>query len=309
MDNESELCESVEIEEISDGSYRHSFIISKAFYGFIFGRLDTIKDLQSETNTTIPLPDSRKSWSGDVCILGSSREEIITCREKIHRIAEDSRKNIRYTHFVSIPLNNDEFKGNYKAFREQILRDPTREIHGIVDEMFVGGNKLHLTVGMLLLLDDEEKRKAAETLEKCVEDVVQPILTRETEPIRLKIEGLECMNSNPAKASILYGRVEENRILQELVDKVFGYFIEKGLMKSQYDNKVKLHMTLMKTSRLRGKSKKHQRQRTFDATKILEDFGNYEFGETTLDTLHICECSTDVSDGSYPILTRIDLIY
>lgn len=50
-------------------------------------------------------------------------------------------------------------------------------------------------------------------------------------PITIKVQGLNYMNDDPSNISVLYGEVLENNTLQEIADKTFEYFIQKGKQK------------------------------------------------------------------------------
>lgn len=51
------------------------------------------------------------------------------------------------------------------------------------------------------------------------------------EPLIITLKGIHCMESNPAKAKVLYTQVyEETGILQDICDKIFEYFLKQGLV-------------------------------------------------------------------------------
>lgn len=54
-----------------------------------------------------------------------------------------------------------------------------------------------------------------------------PIL-EETGPINIRLQGVACMNDDPADVKILFAQITHNEKLQELVNKVAEYFIDIG---------------------------------------------------------------------------------
>ncbi|KAK0086430.1 hypothetical protein PV325_003207 [Microctonus aethiopoides] len=294
----------MQIDLTNNGSFKHLYYVPKAFYGFIIGYKGSVKKkIETETNTSITVPKINSNHE-EIEIVGRSRASVISCRRRIDLLIESSRNKIRFTHFISIPLNTEIIMHNFENFKSGILNYSQHELEGISDDIFVSSKKLHLTIGMLRLLNEKERHEAAEALSSCVKNIIQPILMKIQNPITIKIQGLNYMNDDPSNISVLYGEVLENKTLQEIADKTFEYFIQKGLMTVMHSEKVKLHMTLMKSSR---NINKDQRRTTFNASKILKDYKNYVFGETTLKTINISERETRAADGYYNMLTNINL--
>ncbi|KAG8034355.1 hypothetical protein G9C98_007431 [Cotesia typhae] len=216
------------------------------------------------------------------------------------------KEKLSFTHFVSIPLDYEVIINNFIKFKNEILNDSELKLSGLSEKCFVSPYKLHLTIGMLLLVDDKEKNDAIGTLDACVKNVIKPIL-KEKGPINIKIQGLEIMNDDPEKVKILYGKVLKNDTLQEIANKTQNFFVEKGLMKIQYTETVNLHMTLINTSCAIDKSKKNSKAPTFDATKILKKYKDYYFGDSKMEKINISIRKVISEDGSYEKLTEFNL--
>ncbi|XP_015114161.1 activating signal cointegrator 1 complex subunit 1 [Diachasma alloeum] len=308
-DMTSEACEndSIEIEQIDGGKFRHTLDIPNTFNGHIVGyKGDTKKKLERETKTTIRVP--LKNSTDLVTITGYTKGDVISCRQRIDLLIEFSRRKIPPTHFVSIPLKNDEIVQNYESFKDRILTDSEFKHSGVVEDMFISPSKLHLTVGMLLLLDEKEMKEAADVLNECVETIVKPIMKDLKEPLMVKIQGLDYMNDDPTKVSVLYGKILPNEKLQEIANKVFGFFLEKQLMRVERTESVKLHMTVINSSKLIPIDQRRRSRRIyFNAVRILSAFQDYNFGEIEVKTLDICQRDTKEADGSYKIITRVEL--
>lgn len=86
---------------------------------------------------------------------------------------ETSRKKIHYTHFLSIPLNKKEIMDNYNSFKNDVLENYDKTAYNIDKSLFQTPSKLHLTIGMLKLLDDNEKKQAIDALMNCKEKIIE----------------------------------------------------------------------------------------------------------------------------------------
>ncbi|XP_057327157.1 activating signal cointegrator 1 complex subunit 1 [Microplitis mediator] len=309
MNNEvnSRDCD-IAVEILKDGRYQHTVNIPQVFYRFLIGHAGSIKkNLECETKTMIKIPNIGSKHT-DIVITGKNRSSVISCRQRIDLIVESSKKKIPFTHFVSIPLNEETIINNFIKFKNEILNDSEIMSKGLMEDFFVSPNKFHLTIGMLLLINNEDKKKAVETLNACVNEIIKPIL-QQSGPLKLKIQGVEIMNDDEKRVTVLYGKVLKNDILQEIANKTFNFFIQKDLMSVQYTEAVKLHMTLIKTSRVTDKSsKKNSSLAQFDATKILKNYKDYYFGESQLEKINISARNTETDVGHYETLTEINLL-
>ncbi|XP_003375838.1 activating signal cointegrator 1 complex subunit 1 [Trichinella spiralis] len=69
--------------------------------------------------------------------------------------------------------------------------------NNICKDLFQNPNRLHLTVGTLVLMNENERKIARELLHQCKESVVL-----------CRLHGIEIMNDDPANVNVLYGKVE-----------------------------------------------------------------------------------------------------
>ncbi|XP_073957558.1 activating signal cointegrator 1 complex subunit 1-like [Choristoneura fumiferana] len=213
----------------------------------------------------------------------------------------------KLTHFVSIPMNSPEIMKSFTNFKESVLRDCSSQ--GVEESVFISANKLHLTVGVMSLMDDEEKLLATTLLTDAKEKVIMPILNYL--PLKIRMKGLAYMKNNPEKIDVLYAKVEEcgsqSGSLQQVADGVVDHFHSKGLMKKEEFGRknVNLHVTLL-NSRYRARASSQDvrtRQRifrqSFDGTQILEKFGDYEFGVMEFGDIHLSQFGDIGADGYY----------
>ncbi|XP_011306067.1 activating signal cointegrator 1 complex subunit 1 [Fopius arisanus] len=299
--------DSIPIEEIDGGKFRHIVDIPSAFYGHIMGcQGATKKKLEMETKTTVRVP--YKNSSDPLTITGVTARDIISCRNRMDLLVEKAKIKMPPTHFVSIPLNTEEIIQSYERFRERIVNDPDFKNMRIDEKMFVKPTTLHVTIGMLLLLDEKTTKEAADVLNECVETIVKPIIKGLSKPLVVKIQGVDCMNDDPEKVTVVYGTIPTNETLQEMANKIFQFFIQKQLMKVTYTENVKLHMTLIKSSKVVPiDQRRGSRKIDFNAREILSTFKDYNFGEMELKHLEICHRHSKNDDGSYKTIAKVEL--
>lgn len=108
-----------------------------------------------------------------IVITARDRKAIVSARHRINLLMEASRKKIRYTHFLSIPLNTEEIIDEYNTFKNDILEKYDKAMYNIDESLFQNPSKLHLTIGMLKLLDDNEKQQAVDALINCKENIIK----------------------------------------------------------------------------------------------------------------------------------------
>ncbi|KAI5073144.1 hypothetical protein GOP47_0011157 [Adiantum capillus-veneris] len=198
-------------------------------------------------------------------------------------------------------LNNDD---------PEILKEPEEDAellrshkkgHGIEESIFIKPATLHLTVLMLKLWSKERLAIAAEVLKGLNSKLLEVLNHR---PVAVRLKGVECMRGSPAKAHVLYARVEdadkENRLLCAC-NVIKDAYVEAGLV-SEKDKKqeLKLHATLMNSShRKRKRGKTFARRTPFDARPILSVHGSDEWGEYTITEAHLSERFVYDEDGYY----------
>ncbi|KYN21606.1 Activating signal cointegrator 1 complex subunit 1 [Trachymyrmex cornetzi] len=299
MEDKESICSNEESEtdiEIipHDTLFKHTFYVPKIFYPHIIGTKGlTRKKLEHDTRTIIDIP--KKGKDGNIVITARERKAIISARHRIDLLIEASKKKIRYTHFLSIPLNKKEIIDKYISFKNDILEKYNKTTHNIDESLFQNPSKLHLTIGMLKLFDDNEKKHAIDALTNCKENIIDPIL-EETGSINIQLQGVACMNDDPTDVKVLFAQIAPNEKLQELVDKVAEYFIKIGLMEKEYE-KIKLHATLMNTAFKDDYSARFKER--YDANEILQVYKDILFGKTILNQIDISERHTATKDNYY----------
>ncbi|CAF0940242.1 unnamed protein product [Didymodactylos carnosus] len=273
--------------------------VSQAFFGGIIGKSgETKQRIEQDTQTHIQLP--RRNEYGPIIVKGLNKQMVQSACTRIQLIIDRSRQQQPFTHFLSIPIcmTNNSLKAKILEFK-QLIMDQCGTDRGISDEIFQNPNKLHLTIGTLVLMTDSEVETVANVLYNCENTLVKEYCNNK--PFVVRMKGLEYMNDDPSYVDVLYSKIElvdHSQRLQLFVDRLNDMMLSTGLMKQQFE-RIKLHVTIMNSllrkdhtgilqaQKTTGGRVKFSDRESFDAKTILRLFSTYDFGELTLDELHL----------------------
>jgi activating signal cointegrator complex subunit 1 len=272
--------------------------LNPVFYGFIIGKGGaTRQQIEAETQTRVVLP--RRGDGNDIVeVSGYSHEDVVACRRKIDSIVMGSRNKMDFTHFVSIPFNTEEIMGNFQKFIDEISGDASIVLN---PKAFQNPQKLHQTVLLVILIDNEEKIQAIKCLTDCQEAVIKPFF-QNRDKLTLKLQGVEIMNDDPSQVNVLYAKIDSPE-LQELCNQMLEFFRKNGLITRQEKDQVKLHVTLINTRYVNenenGQLDRRAPKVFFDASKIIESYKDYYFGSIELKEIHLSQRHTQAENGFY----------
>ncbi|XP_017066603.1 activating signal cointegrator 1 complex subunit 1 [Drosophila eugracilis] len=279
------------IEESSNGEFKLALHVPKSFYGGLIGlKGSTKRRIEEETKAEIYVPRQNER-SNNVIIKAKQRSQVCAALRQIRHLIVSLRKKMRPTHFLAVALNSGEVQERYVELKKKIM---DAKLPGIDEELFISERKIHLTLGVYVLLDDEERQRAINELEVC-----RSLLADLKTPLEMKVKGLEIMNDDPSSTRILYGRIESPD-LQKFADQVLAHFQNTGLCATDNNEResIKLHMTLM-NNRYRKEAMKSGN--SFDAREILKSFGDTDFGTAQCDAVHLCVLKSSGDDEFYKI--------
>ncbi|XP_075729368.1 activating signal cointegrator 1 complex subunit 1 isoform X2 [Rhipicephalus microplus] len=259
-------------------------------------------------------------------ITGQTEEDVESAQLRISAIVRSMRQREHFTHFVCFPLNNPKLANTLEEFKEIVEKSCTAR--GLDKSLFVSKQKLHLTIGMLVLLDAKECSMAQGVLEDC-KDLVKKIL--EDEPLMVRVHGLEIMNDDESEVDVLYAKVSswsnegssrspEKCRLQQLADAVAQRFLDSGFMLRQQERghgpeHVKLHMTIMNT-RLREQRfaientslpPTRKPRNSFDARTIMKRNRDFSFGRAHIPSITVVDPHNCEKDGFYKKIAELAL--
>uniref|UniRef100_A0A8C9F650 Activating signal cointegrator 1 complex subunit 1 n=1 Tax=Pavo cristatus TaxID=9049 RepID=A0A8C9F650_PAVCR len=311
-----EPCDAFVVEETEKG-FQCRVEVPSPLYKYIIGKKgETKKRLETETRTSISIP--KPGVEGEIVITGQQRGAVISARTRIDVLLDSFRKKQPFTHFLSFALNQPVIQEKFLQFKEEVLEKCSQD-HGVSSSLFQNPAKLHLTLGTLVLLNEQEIQKACDLLQQCKEDFVDQITGGK--PLSVEVVGVEYMNDDPAMMDVLYAKVhmkDGSDKLQVIADQLVERFVASGLMLREWD-RVKLHATVMNTlfrkdpsgaeersSTVTGKSSFKERE-SFNGRNILKLFENFSFGEAQLDAVLLSQRYSSDASGYYGTAGRLVL--
>uniref|UniRef100_A0A023FZE5 K Homology domain-containing protein n=1 Tax=Amblyomma parvum TaxID=251391 RepID=A0A023FZE5_AMBPA len=305
--------------------FRRTVYVPQIFLPRLCGKKHAVrKQIEFDTNTEIKVPPP--DVCDDVVITGGTEEDVESAHLRISATVNAMRQHEHYTHFVCFPLNLPKLGSTVDEFKEIVLKSCTGR--GLDVSLFASKQKLHLTIGMLVLLDSREQSIAQKVLDSCKEFIMNIL---DDGPLMVRVHGLEIMNDDPGEVDVLYAKVSafnregpsrssEKCKLQQLADGVAQRFLESGLMLRQQDRgrgpeHVKLHMTLMNT-RLREQRfatentslpPARKPRNSFDATGIMKRNRDFAFGRIHIPSINVVDPHNCDSDGFYKRIATLHL--
>lgn len=301
--------------------FEHQIDINPNFYGRIIGTQgNTRRQIEQETNTHILVP-SRGSRSTKVIVTGNNEDDVINAMERLkiitatrsysssstHSTVGINKRNRsyppkqRFTHFLSISFATDEIKRNFSLFRDEIRSNPeTSHLH---ESMIQLPEKLHITISMLVLNDDDKSEAVAlDYLKSCKSSIIDNVL--QGQPLILKVAGVEIFaDCKPNAVNVVFAKVE-SEMLQEIANKMARFFESVGLVKQEREN-IALHLTLLNTNLYKNSEDDDTdesriiKRKHFDATTILQRYKDFHFGTLTVNEIHVSKLGSRSADGYY----------
>lgn len=278
--------------------FQLKFHVLPEFYGGIIGPQGiTKKRLEQETRTTIFIP-RKGSQDTNIVIKGASKENIIAAKKNIDSFVNRPE----FTHMLLVSFANEEITSSFLRFKDDVLKDSEASGEDL-SLMFQKPEKLHLSITVLALPHKEDIVIARECLEECKKLIVDKLLR--DGPLQVTVAGLSSRNANLRFCKVLYANVVSDK-MQEVGSEIKQHFAKRGLIKL-FQKDIKLQVSLMnakfsvESGEDGGSSHKLIRKprENFDATGIIEKFGDFRFGSFTVNEIHLSKISNDnyVSTG------------
>ncbi|XP_050300152.1 uncharacterized protein LOC126738756 [Anthonomus grandis grandis] len=253
--------------------------------------------------TELVLPDNTETQC--LTIQSDSKNKLLHAVTHVHSAISEIRIRHPPMHFTCIPCISTNILERFESLKKEILTLEGK-IEDLHESIFISPLKLHVTIDVYALLDEHEKAEAVKALHEYVFKFLD-----NTKPPKLKIQTLECMGKNVKKTDVIYAKVNlvnesDEHDLQKIVNDISDHFYHRGLARKHQEN-VKIHMTIINTKyrkNVEGPKSKRRRQ-SIDATKILELFKHYDFGECDFDSIHLSNMTLKGEDGFYKPLAVI----
>uniref|UniRef100_A0A0M3IER4 KH domain-containing protein n=1 Tax=Ascaris lumbricoides TaxID=6252 RepID=A0A0M3IER4_ASCLU len=243
---------------------------------FVIGVKGSMKRrLEVETDCRLIFPEREKKAKYIDIVSTKSQESIERCRDRIELMVMGTRERSAFTHFVSLPMNHADIQTAFTQFAELVQNDDELPASCREPAVFQEAGKLHLTVVMLSLLDENEKTKAANALEAVVNNRAKKIV--DGVPMEVELRGLEYMNDDPTRVRVLYAKAYSEK-LQEVANVIADGIGDAGLAPRRSE-RVKVHCTLMNTRYAIEKGKEND---AMDVEKLMQKYGEFFFGHVSV---------------------------
>ncbi|CAI7839902.1 unnamed protein product [Closterium sp. NIES-53] len=177
---------------------------------------------------------------------------------------------------------------------------------GVHPSIFINPTTFHLTIQMLKLWSPLRVQAAADALQAAMPRA-QEVLG--DSPLVIRLVGLKYMKGHPSKAHVLYADMQEvdggNR-LPAVCEVLRAACREAGLVTPRDCRQpLKLHATIMNTSHRKGP---HRNARVpFDASLIVAQHGDTEWGEVRLGEVHLSQRFKFDDQGYYHCCSSLPL--
>uniref|UniRef100_A0A183E6K2 KH domain-containing protein n=1 Tax=Gongylonema pulchrum TaxID=637853 RepID=A0A183E6K2_9BILA len=141
---------------------------------FVIGPQGSVKrKIQDETNCRLVFPSKRKRKSPIEILSTTSEESVMRCRDRIELLLLEVRNRVAFTHFVSIPMIHENIRKKFEEFSQAVQQDDELPDSCRFAALFQQPGKLHLTLTMLSLLDEDEETTASNSLKAAISDSVR----------------------------------------------------------------------------------------------------------------------------------------
>lgn len=289
------------------------------FHKFIVGsRARNKQKLEMESGCKIVVP-KREELEDAVYLRARQKQQIYSCKALIELLCEKEEAKLEYTHFISVPLaHDDKFRQLVDQFREDVV---LQRFTGIDASIFMPSRRMHFTLCMLKL----HSHAQVEEMKEALNDLSARLSATSDygRPVAAHMRGLHIMTDDPTSVGVVYttdrSSALQNR-LNALADNMFELFQARNLVSSQSLNsqrvlssdgqhaEVKLHATLMNTKYARSRFEERSSEReTFDASVLMERFGQVDFGSVQLKEIHLSALDEMGDDGYYRCMASIPL--
>lgn len=251
-------------------------------------------------------PISEYTINDGILVEKADRNSLGEAVGRLHAAASQLRLRSPPLQFACIPCTHPSIQKSFLNLQEQLL-SMQDQIPGLDASIFMSPLKLHVTIDVYSLFDENERAEAVRALEEYHPTFEQ---LQRTGPLSLEIGTLECMDSNLKNVNVLYANVKfqedsQQVSLQGVVDGIAEHFYQRGLARRD-PQRVKLHMTVMNTKYRKG-GKGKRRRVGVDARRIMEKFKNFQFGTCRFDAVHLSHINLRGADGFYQPLAVMRL--
>lgn len=180
------------------GIWTIRFSLSEEYHQLLLdkgeGRRDTFRQLEKDLGVRVHLalpPDA------ELTIESRDRAAVISAKVEVSFVLEELLSNMRYTHFLCLPMTDPKLIDRFAIFKSQL----TTAFPDLDETLFISPRRLHFTVLLLKLPTKQDVEKCKHVLESLSPAVYDAVDTR---TMCLHLKGLFIMNDDPKAAHVMY---------------------------------------------------------------------------------------------------------
>lgn len=296
--------------------------IPAAFHRFIIGTGGKNKSrLEMESGSKIQIPN-REDVQDCIWLRARQKHQIYAAKAQIELECEKNESRLEYTHFLSVKLAHDEkMRTEVDGFRETVVLN---RFPGIDASIFMPARRMHFTVCMLKLHSHAQIDEMKEALKEVASRITS--LADYKQPLVAELKGLHILTDDPSNVSVVY-TTDRSHALQNRMDSLANMIFDilrarnlvsqpslmaQRVLSSDGDHaEVKLHATLMNTKYSKSRDRREDGMRgdreTFDASVLMERFGQTSFGTVQMKEMQLSCLDEMDADGYYKPLFSMPL--
>merc|ERR1719359_2422074 len=291
------------------------------FHKFIIGSRGSTKSrLEMDSGAKIQVP-GREDVQDCIWLRARQKQQIYSAKAQVELLCEKEETKLEYTHFLSVKLaHDDKLRQEADSFRENVV---LQRFQGIDGSIFMPSRRLHFTLCMLKL----HTHAQIDEMKEALKDVATRITTLADykQPMIANLRGLHILTDDPSNVGVVY-TTDRSHALQNRMDSLANMIFDilrarnlvsqpslmaQRVLSSDGDHaEVKLHATLMNTkyskTNWREDGLRGQRE-TFDASVLMESFGQVDFGTVQLKELQLSCLDEMADDGYYRSLLNVPI--
>jgi len=285
--------------------------MAAVFHKFIIGSKGSMKSrLEMESGATIQIPN-REDTQDCIWLRARNKSQIYSCKAQVELLCEREETKLEYTHFLSVNLAHDEkLRQEADKFRENVV---LQRFPGIDASIFMPSRRIHFTICMLKLHSHAQMDEMKEALKDVATRITA--LPEFKQVLAANLRGLHILTDDPSDVGVLY-TTDRSHALQNRVDSLANMIFDilrarnlvsqpslmaQRVLSSDGDHaEVKLHATLMNTkySKTRNREDRRAERETFDASVLMESFGQVDFGTVQMKDIQL-SCLDEMGDDGY----------
>eukprot|EP01016_Furgasonia_blochmanni_P048824 TRINITY_DN7338_c0_g1_i4.p1 TRINITY_DN7338_c0_g1~~TRINITY_DN7338_c0_g1_i4.p1 ORF type:complete len:365 (+),score=46.75 TRINITY_DN7338_c0_g1_i4:246-1340(+) len=223
----------------------------------------------------------------------------------------------QFTHFLSLPLHSTGFRQKFVELQNDVKQKYGEQKCQIFD--FSDANRIHITLGMLNLTNEDKKAKTAAVLQDNKDKILE--FLQENGGLDITFNGISTFESKGRKVvapRVLFVKMEANLIVDQISNLLIRDLLAKEVLYAEdlpkhnivYDDRSRIfkvseyHLTF---ARVRKPKNPEDLAKLADPLVLLQDYAKVTFGSWRVKTVDVSTRFLYDTDQYYLPLSRIHI--